>query len=130
MIARVSANTYGNWLLFSMKLNGITFTTNYPLFSLDTPLSAMCITGRGGYYNYQSSHPINIAVLINIIGKEALKKLIENIWEATLYAQDVRETPQEPKNLRKFIFGFNTVKSQEGWEYWKNIHNKLYRAGY
>ena len=126
MIKIVDSNTFGNWKVFRKCVTGIKFANAYPKFSLDRPLTHIAVSGVGMGFDANPTFSIGAKKVVEVIGKDAFKKLIENTWEPKYYNYTIIP-PDSLGTLYRVFHGFSWAKTPEGTKYWANVVSKLGR---
>lgn len=121
MIVTSNKETFANFATVRTKIIGkllVSYTSLHEVskynFSLDERLDHMLTTTS-------LSRAITAEEAIDVIGEEAFQNMIYNVIEPTCYYQKIVTL-----TLRGILVeGFDWSKTQEGFDYWRNIYDKI-----
>ncbi len=125
MIIETDARTRANWYILRRAIKDIQFSHNLPLFSLDESVGIKQISGRGMYAPHDGDYVISATVLVDIIGVETLKALVENTWNPTCYSMKIGRIT-EKHEITSLLNTFLWESTPQGELFWRDIFTKLH----
>ena len=116
MVVIANNNSYNNWRRFSVIVGSLKFSHNYPRFSLDETLNKTIITSEMAKANTK----VEASEIIDVIGSESFKFLVENIWNKDYYLSDIHGS-----YIWEYTESFAWDKTPQGEDYWYDIKIRL-----
>ena len=121
MVVRTSGNTLHNWQILRKTVSGITFSHSFGLMSLDENVGSMKVSGSEEA-PCTIDNPITAASIVEVIGAEAFKQAIENIWNPRYYR---KRNGSADSIIELLLMGFIWERTEQGLMYWSSVLNKL-----
>ena len=121
MVVRTSGNTLHNWQILRKTVSGITFSHSFGLMSLDENVGSMKVS-VSEEAPCTIDNPITAASIVEVIGAEAFKQAIENIWNPRYYR---KRNGSADSIIELLLMGFIWERTEQGLMYWSSVLNKL-----